>query len=245
MEKISQKDINELLNGAHSYRIGTIHQQEKKKDSSFGRKVTRVCIWSGLVFGLTIMPFFVLIRTSVYLNLTQGFNGWLALIGGIIATVSVLLVYLFFLFRKVKNKKLLIKYGSAGIGALVAGFCLYGTLYLSSINAKSSEIQSVYRSLHPILRVAVATTTLAEDNLVITDIGRTPEDYGKMGLTALNNSLHYKQSDGYVHAIDLRTKGHSGVRNFILKSSLKFMGFKVIRHVCTADHLHVSLPVSE
>ncbi len=245
MEKISQSDINELLNGVHPYRIGAIHQQEKKKQTSFGKRVARVWIWSGLLFGLTIMPFFVLIRTSVYLNLTQGYNGWLALIGGILATISLLLLYLFFLFRKVKNKKLLIKYGFAGFGALVAGFCLYGTLYLSSMNAKSREIQSVYRSLHPILRVAVATTTLAEDNLVITDIGRMPKDYGKMGLTALNNSLHYKQADGYVHAIDLRTKGHSEARNYLLQSSLELMGFNLIRHVGTADHLHVSLPMSD
>ncbi len=244
MEKISHSD-NDLLNGVHSYRIDDFHQQEKKKRVTFGKRIARMCIWLGLAFGLTIMPFFVLIRTSVYLNLVKDYNAWLALVGGILATVSLLLVYLFFLFRNVKNKKLLIKYGSAGIGALVAGFCLYGTLYLSSMNAKSSEIQSVYRSLHPILRVAVATTTLAEDKLVITDISRAPEDYGKMGLATLNKSLHYKQSDGYVHAIDLRTKGHSEVRNFLLQSSLEFMGFKLIRHVGTADHLHVSLSVGD
>ncbi len=247
MDNISKKDINELLNSSYSNRkkAGSNYQQEKKKSRSLGKSIVRVCIWFGLIFGLTIMPFFVLIRTSVYLNLDQGFNGWLALVGGILATVSLLLVYLFFLFRKVKNKKLIVKFGSAGIGALVAGFCLYGTLYLSSMHAKSSEIQLVYRYLHPILRVAVATTTLAEDNLVITDISRNPEDYGKMGLTSLNNSLHYKQADGYVHAIDLRTKGHSEARNILLHYSLKAMGFKLIRHVGTADHLHVSLPIKE
>jgi hypothetical protein len=124
---------------------------------------------------------------------------------------------------------------------MVLGFCLFSLFYLSSVNAKSAEVQTVYRSMHPILRVAVSTVTLAESDLVITDIERIEEDYARMGLTVNQRSLHYVQESGYVHAVDIRTIGHGFVRNALLRGSLELMGFRTIRHVGTADHLHVEL----
>jgi hypothetical protein len=187
----------------------------------------------------------LLIKTSIYLNIEQGLNGWVSLLGGMGATIFVLALYVILLSRNVDNKKLLLKFAFGGVGVLVGGFCLYGLLYLSSVNAKSDSVQEVYRSLHPILRVAVATTTLAEGNLVITDIERTVEDYRKMGLSANQSSLHFSQNDGFVHAIDLRTKGHTEFRNFLLNHSLRIMGFQTLRHIGTADHLHIALPTSQ
>ncbi len=243
MSEISQKDIDWLLKPKEEFSYSELPRVEKAKRLKRKRVLSRILMWTGLVIVMGIMPFFLLIRTSIYLNLAQGWNGWVSLIGGICVTIILLLIYVLILFRKAENKKTMLKWAVSGAGILVAGFCVYGLLYLSSVNAKSDEIREVYRSLYPILRVAVATTTLAEDNLVITDISRTPEDYARMGLPVNQSSLHFEQETGFVHAIDLRTKGHSGVRNFLLEQSLKSMGFQTIRHVGTADHLHVALPV--
>jgi hypothetical protein len=83
---------------------------------------------------------------------------------------------------------------------------------------------------------------LIDENLVITDASRVPEDYKKMGLPTNKSSLHYKQKDGYAYALDLRTNGRYEIRNFLIKSYFYFMGFNTLRHVGTDDHLHISLP---
>jgi len=223
MERISDKDIEWLLKPNQDFNYKTEERLEKVQKLSFKRKAIRFGLWALLILTLTILPFFLLIKTSIYLNIDQGLNGWVSLFGGIGATVAILLVYVVMLFRKVKNKKLIFRYGLGGVGALVGGFCLYGLLYVSSVNAKSDSVKEVYRSLHPILRVAVATTTLAEGDLVITDIKRSTEDYTKMGLTINQSSLHFPQTDGYGNAINLRTKGHSAFRNIMLRNSLRLM----------------------
>ncbi len=245
MEKISQKDIEWLLSPKEEFRVEDTVREEKVKELSFRRRIVKALLSVLLIAGLGILPFFILIRTAVFLNVTKGINGWAALLAGIGATVILLVIYVVALFRRIKNKKLLFQFGLGGVSTLVGGFCIYGLLYLSSVNAKTDSVREVYRSLHPILRVAVATTTLAENDLVITDIKRAPEDYIDMGLTPLQSSMHYPQDDGFVHAIDLRTVGHSEFRNNMLKWSLDAMGLNTLRHVGTADHLHVSLPKGE
>tara|TARA_R110000868_G_scaffold408293_7_gene691050 strand:- start:627 stop:1364 length:738 start_codon:yes stop_codon:yes gene_type:complete len=242
MEKISQKDIDWLLNLKSEKGIDQSIREEKVKRLSLRRKLFKIVFSSLLIIGLGIIPFFILIRTAVFLNLEKDMNGWFALLVGILTSMGLLGLYVFFLFRKVKNKKLLAQFGFGGIATLVGGFCIYALLYLSSVNAKTEDVREVYRSLHPILRVSVATTTLAEKELVITDIKRTEEDYISWGLTPLESSMHYEQKDGFVHAVDLRTIGHSEFRNKMLEWSLKAMGLQIIRHVGTADHLHVALP---
>lgn len=245
MEKISQKDIDWLLNLKPDMRLDSTIREEKVKRLSLKRRIFKIVFTILLIVALGIIPFFILIRTSIFLNLAKDWNGWAALIGGIIASTSLLGIYVLILFRKVKNKKLLAQFGLGGVAALVGGFCMYGLMYLSSVNAKTEDVREVYRSLHPILRVSVATATLAENDLVITDIRRTEEDYISWGLTPLQSSLHYEQKDGFVHAIDLRTIGHSEFRNKVLEWSLRSMGLQIIRHVGTADHLHVALPINE
>jgi hypothetical protein len=244
MEKISQKDIDWLLQDKDAfnfYRTPDPVEEKPVKNAPFKKVATKAVLWFLMVIGLGILPFFILVRTAVFLNLDKDLNGWVSLIGGIIACTLFLGGYILFLFRKVKKKKLLMQFGLGGIGVLVGGFCIYGLLYLSSVNAKSDSVRDVYRSLHPILRVAVATTTLADKELVITDIQRTREDYISWGLTPLESSMHYEQEDGFVHAIDLRTIGHSEFRNKLLEHSLRVIGLQTIRHVGTADHLHVAL----
>ena len=77
---------------------------------------------------------------------------------------------------------------------------------------------------------------------MVTDLGRTAEDYLKMGLPVNETSLHFKLDDRFVHALDLRTVGRTEWRNRLTAGYFRLMGFRTLRHVGTADHLHVSLP---
>jgi hypothetical protein len=91
--------------------------------------------------------------------------------------------------------------------------------------------------------MSVGTFLLVDDGLLITDLSRHPSDYEAMGLPVKSHSLHYRQADGYVHAFDLRTKGHSWLRNQLMDGYFTILGFRTLRHVGTADHLHVALPM--
>ena len=242
MEKYSEKDIDWLLNlhkdTEKSFRSASSAEPKRLKWKHW---VFRILLGFSALLFLIIFPFFLLIRFSVYLNMAYGLGAWTSLTGGILATILLLCIYLFLLSLKVPNIKLLLKLGGIGISIMVLGYCMFSLFYLSGVNAKSADVQSVYRSMHPILRVAVSTATLAESNLVITDIERFEEDYTRMGLPVNQTSLHYRQESGYVHAVDIRTRGHGFIRNALLQSSLDIMGFRTIRHVGTADHLHVEL----
>lgn len=239
MEKYSEKDVAWLLN---LHKDGTsVSDRGFTSTAGWKRLALRVSITLGTLIGLIILPFFFLIRFSVYLNLNAGLSAWMSLIGGIAATICLLLAYLFVLSFKVENKRLLMKIGGIGVSSMVLGYCLFSLFYLSSVHAKSEDVQSVYRSMHPILRVAVSTVTLADSDIVITDIARGRGDYGRMGLPVNQTSLHYRQANGYVHAVDIRTLDRGFIRNMLLRGSLELMGFRTIRHVGTADHLHVEL----
>src|SRR5882762_2018790 len=111
----------------------------------------------------------------------------------------------------------------------------------ASVNAKSGPVRAYYRSVHPLLRLALSTAILVDRDILITDTGRVPEDYGRMGLPTNSRTRHYKQKDGWVHAVDLRTTGHGVIKNRGVQFYFWLMGFDTRRHVGTADHLHVEL----
>jgi hypothetical protein len=125
--------------------------------------------------------------------------------------------------------------------ALVGVYCAYGLFFISSGNMKNPSLQKEITEMHPILRMGVSTFILVDKKMIITDASRKPEDYKKMGLKKANNSLHYKQRDGYAYAIDLRTNGRNEFRNQMMAFYFKALGFNTLRHVGTDDHLHVSL----
>jgi len=124
----------------------------------------------------------------------------------------------------------------------VGAFCAFSLLYLSASNAKSLEIREAYARLHPILRLAVGTVRLVDTRLMVTDIERIPISYAAMQLARPVHSLHYAQDDGTVHALDLRTGGRGALRNGLVRLYFEVLGFETLRHVGTADHLHVRLP---
>ncbi len=120
----------------------------------------------------------------------------------------------------------------------------YALFHLAQANAKTPGVKSTYTSLHPVLRLAVSSAIVADGELVVTDAKRSAADYRRMGLPVFERTMHYPQRDSWVHAIDVRTIGHGELRNFTLAWYFRAVGLRVVRHVGTADHLHVELPIA-
>jgi uncharacterized membrane protein len=206
--------------------------------------VSRLLIAVLSIAFLIVFPFAVLVRASTYLYSAHSAQTWLALAGGVAATVLVVTLYSAVVSQKLTGKARVRVLGKRVALPLVLTYCAYTLLYLSSVNAKSPEVREYYRSLHPLLRIATSTVILVDRDIVITDMHRTPDDYAKMGLPAQKESLHYVQSDGFVHAIDLRTVGRPQWRNALVELYFRAAGFETLRHVGTADHLHSALPLN-
>lgn len=214
--------------------------EETKQEKKFSFK--KLFLWVAGILVSVLFPFIVLVRGSLYVHTSYGVNGWIALLAGVLATCLLLMGYALVVNYAFTKSFRVHKYIRRGIIALVIAYCGYGLLYLSSMNAKNAEVQSYYSSLHPILRVSLSTIILADGDLVITDLQRSAEDYEAMGLPVNNYSKHFPQDGGYVHAADIRTKGRAEWKNWITEKTFQLLGFKTLRHVGTADHLHVSLP---
>jgi len=190
---------------------------------------------------ILLLPFIVLVRSSVFLYARRGAPTWLALLGGAVLTLLVVTVYAAWLSHRLSGRARVGAMAKWVAGPLVIAYCGYALLYLSALHAKSPVVQAEYRAVHPLLRIAVATLTLADRGLVITDLERVPADYPAMGLPVYDGSLHYVQADGWAHAMDLRTSGRGMLANALRQLYFAAMGFGTLRHVGTADHLHVEL----
>lgn len=196
----------------------------------------------GLIFTL---PFILLVRGSVYIHEQYDPGARLSIIGATALTALLLLIYIVAFHSKVSgaisgSKKLRSKLVISLL--LVAGFAVNNLYFISGSNFKNPSLKSEIRSLNPILRLALGTVILVDKSIIITDTNRIPEDYKKMGLPTKSSSLHYEQKDGYAYAVDLRTRGKSELRNKLTQWYFDLMGFNTLRHVGTADHLHISLP---
>jgi len=202
---------------------------------------SRVLRWILLLLALGVLPFFTLVRVSVFLFQHYGLSSWPALGGGAAATVFLLTLYLVAVSLKVGGKGRVPRSLLKGTGVLVGGYCLFTLLYLAAGNAKTAEVRATYTGLNPLLRVGVSTLLLADRDGVLTATDRRLEDYAAWGLSANEASLHLPQEDGYVYAVDIRTRGRPEWRNRAVALLLRGMGFGAIRHVGTADHLHVYL----
>ena len=205
--------------------------------------VGRVFRWITGLLLLLLFPFWVLIRTAVYVNTALALNGWIALASGAVAAAVLLIIYALLANFLLRGSLSLHRYLRRSLMASVILFCGYGLLHVSALNVKDPALVEHYRSLHPILRISTATTVLFYDDLIITDMKRSPADYARMGLPENERSLHYPQSTGYVHAVDLRTAGMAEWKNRLLEWGFRLLGLSTLRHVGTADHLHVTLPV--
>ena len=186
------------------------------------------------------LPFVVYVRASVFFY-DHGANVWLAIVGAAALTMALVLMYAAGLARHLRGRAL-VRSLLRWIGLpMVAAWCLSSLFFLARVNAKSDEVRGYFLSVHPILRVALSTVILVDPGLVITDMARQPSDYRRMGLPVNKKTMHYEQPDGWVHAVDLRTKSNGEIRNRAVQFYFEVMGFSTLRHVGTADHLHVQM----
>ncbi|MEM0998468.1 MAG: hypothetical protein AAGN35_15515 [Bacteroidota bacterium] len=222
---------------------------KRKSAKRTGGRGWKYLLWPFRIALAIVLPFVVLIRVSVFCYAALEWNHWLALFVGAALTFLLIFFYLTRISRLIWGKKKADRRGPVGSLrislVIVGGFCLYALLYLSAGNAKTASVADEYTSTHPLLRLAVSTLTIFDRDLVITDMSRSHADYDDMGLSRKRNSLHYPQADGYVHAIDLRTRDRAEWRNSALQWYFELMGFGTLRHVGTGDHLHVSLLIRE
>jgi len=180
------------------------------------------------------LPFLVYVRAAVYLY-RHGAHPWIAILLAAILTLGIVSGFVMLIARRVPT---VVKWAAAPV---VFTWCIYAAFYLSRVNIKSDDVRAYYSSVNPILRVALSTIVLFDPDLVVTDMGRVRADYRRMRLPVNERTKHYVQPDGWVHAVDLRTRGRGEIRNRVVQLYFWSMGFSTLRHVGTADHLHVQL----
>ena len=189
---------------------------------------------------IVALPFVVLVRGAVFFYEYVNAPSWIALLVAALLTIGLVTLYARWLLRKFKGRPPVILLAKWVALPLVVCYCGFSLLYLSRVNAKA-EVRDYYTTVHPLLRLALSTWILVDDKLVVTDMRRAREDYAKMRLPVNETSLHYRQADGWVHAVDLRTANRGWFRNRLTQFYFWAMGFNTLRHVGTADHLHVDL----
>lgn len=190
-----------------------------------------------------VLPFLILVRVSVFWYSHFRSSTWLGLVVGVCGMVVVVTAYAAWLSQRLTGRARVLVVARRVALPLVLAYVGYTLVYLSSVNAKSERVRAYYASLHPLLRVALSTWILVDRDIVITDVARRREDHAAMGLPVNDGTLHYRQRDGYAHAADLRTVGRGAVENRLVQLYFWSMGFDTLRHMGTADHLHVGLPV--
>lgn len=188
------------------------------------------------------LPFVVYVRSSVFLY-AHATPPWLAVTLGALLTTGVVAGYAAWLSRRACGRARLSAMARWILVPVAAAWCGYAVLYLARVNAKSDAVRQYYSAVHPVLRVALATAILVDQDMVVTDMRRVPEDYARMRLPANDRTKHYRQPNGWVHAVDLRTRERGELRNRAVQLYFWMMGFDTLRHVGTADHLHVQLQV--
>ncbi len=202
----------------------------------------KALLWIVLFPFLGVLPFIVVLRVSVVAYKGDTLAGWESL--GIGVTAAVFLVCLgiaAFMWTFGIRRRFFMPLLNVCLTAMLC-YSGYALFHLATTNAKTEEVRSYYTSLHPFLRVAVKNLTLIDEDLVVTDTHRTKKDYYDMGMRVREQSLHFRQPTGFVHAVDVRTNGRSKLTNLLVEVYFVLMGFETIRHTGTADHLHVSLP---
>jgi len=217
----------------------------REKKASWGRRfvraLRRLLLWTAAALVLATLPFYALVRGGVFAYRAWNLGTWPSFLLAVAVTSLLLAGYAWAVGRGLgagKGARRLLRRGAVG---LVVAYAVYGLVFVAGANVKSDEVRAEYDTLHPMLRLAASLVFLADPAAVMTDAGRTPEDYWLWGLPVNEASLHFQQDDGWVHAVDLRTKGRPEWRNRTLELAFWAFGFHSLRHVGTADHLHVSL----
>lgn len=202
----------------------------------------RILMRSAALLSAVALPFLLLTRVATWLYLERGWSTWFALAGAAGVTVLVTSLVGALVALRLTGRLHLAPIFKWVALPLVVVYCGQALLYFSAAHAKTARVRSHYRALHPLMRLSLSTWVLADGDLVVTDAERALSDYQDMGLPPYPRSRHLAQADGYVHAVDLRTIGRPEWRNWLTERYFRTLGFGTLRHVGTADHLHVSLP---
>jgi hypothetical protein len=214
---------------------------KRRSRSGDGRNIAlSVLLAIAKLSAIIALPFVVYVRASVFFY-GRGASVWIAIVGAAALTMALVLTYAAALSRRLRGRARMRSVLRWIALPLVTAWCLSSLFYLARVNAKSDEVRGYFLSVQPILRVALSTVILVDPGLVITDMARTPSDYDRMGLPVKEKSMHYEQPDGWVHAVDLRTRANGEITNWAVQLYFEMMGFSTLRHVGTADHLHVQL----
>lgn len=191
-----------------------------------------------------VIPIPVFLRMSVSFYQNHHFGDWTSIILGFIVALIVWSVFGWFVLCKLNKIRYVVRiFRKIAVFVFVFQLAL-GSVYISGAHLKNESLKESYRQVHPILRMSIVVSAMISPDLVMTDLSRSRQDYQRMGLPRKEFSLHFVQPSGYVHAIDIRTKGKSEIRNSLLHFGFWICGFSTKRHVGTADHLHVSLQPS-
>lgn len=181
------------------------------------------------------------VRAAVYFYQT-GSGPWMAMAkASLVAAVCIAIAASALSFRLTGRARVIAVTKWVAL-PIVGVWTLYTLFYLAAANAKTPDVRHEFVQVHPVLRTAISTLLLIDRDAVITDLSRESGDYAKMGLPVFDRTLHYKQPDGWSHAVDIRTIGRGAIHNGAVQLYFKAMGFRTLRHVGTADHLHVELP---
>lgn len=216
-------------------------EQRKERKARLRSLPLRAARWAALIAVLAVLPFALLIRGGVFAYQEWGLGTWPALFLSATGSALLLGLYAWVVSRKLgAGRGVRTLFTRAGMGVTIA-YVGYALVFVASENVKSDDIAAQYTNVHPLLRIASSALILVDPASVITDAGRTAEDYWLMGLPTNEASLHFEQETGYVHALDLRTNGRPEWRNRGVELGFWALGFHSLRHVGTADHLHLSL----
>lgn len=213
-------------------------EQRRARLRSLPLRVARTTL---VVAVLALLPFFLLIRGGVFAYQEWSLGTWPALMLSALGTALLLGVYAWVVGHKLGAGKGLKKLFTRSAAAVGIAYVAYALVFVASENVKSDDVRAEYGAIHPLLRVASSALILVDPASVITDGSRTAEDYWLMGLPPAEASLHFEQETGFVHALDLRTIGRPEWRNRAVELGFWALGFHSLRHVGTADHLHLSL----
>ncbi len=191
---------------------------------------------------LVALPFLLLVRGAVVAHRYLDAPGWIAVALGVVLGGACATAVAARLGRRRPTRARVRAIAGWLVAPAALAFSIYSIGWLGHATAKSPTVAASWSELHPVLRLAIGTARLADDGVTVTEIGRERADYARMGLPTIRNSLHYVQGDGWVHAVDLRTRGRGPVRNALTHAWFFALGFDTLRHAGTADHLHVALP---
>jgi len=212
----------------------------RRRKRTRGEWTRAVAVGTLRVTGIVALPFLAYVRSSVFFY-QHSTPSYVALMLGALVTLGVVAAYTVWFARRFTGRAKAERMLRWVALPTAAAWCLYSAIYLARVNAKSDAVHAYYSSVHPILRVALSTVILVDPDLVITDTRRVASDYGRMGLPVNERTLHFDQRDGWVHAVDLRTRERNELQNRFVQLYFWTMGFSTLRHVGTADHLHVQL----